>query len=131
MMEVHKHYGVESSCVLPLTTAYRRLGSLSFGARFPNAYSSNEIRYLCLVAEQVALAVDNALREEERSKKLTGSKLDTLLSQGYSMDPDPLPFSANWVSGVFFWEWADTAVPYNSSSGSVWEEVNTDMQSQP
>jgi hypothetical protein len=65
------------------------------------------------------------------SKKLTGSKLDTLLSEGYSMDPYPLPFSANWVSGVFFWEWADTAVPYNSSSGSVWEEVNTDMQSQP
>ncbi|MGA2856428.1 MAG: hypothetical protein ABSE40_06135 [Candidatus Sulfotelmatobacter sp.] len=65
------------------------------------------------------------------SKKVTGSKLATLLSEGYSMDPYPLPFSANWVSGVFFWEWADLAVPYNSSSGSVWEEVNTDMQSQP
>ena len=37
MMEVHKGYGVESSCVLPLTTAYRRLGSLSFGARHPGA----------------------------------------------------------------------------------------------
>lgn len=65
------------------------------------------------------------------SKKLTGSKLGTLLSEGYSVDPYPVPFSANWVSGVFFWEWADTAVPYNSSSGSVREEVNTDMQSQP
>jgi hypothetical protein len=64
----------------------------------------------------------------DSSKKLTGSKLDTLLSKGYSMDPYPLPFSANWVSGVFFWEWADTAVPYNSSSGSVWEEVNTDSR---
>jgi len=65
------------------------------------------------------------------TKKVTGSKLATLLSEGYSMDPYPLPFSANWVSGVFFWEWADLAVPYSSSSGSVWEEVNTDMQSQP
>jgi hypothetical protein len=64
-------------------------------------------------------------------KKLTGTKLDTLLSEGYTMDPYPLPFSANWVSGVFFWEWADTAVPYSSTSGSPWEEVNTDMQSQP
>lgn len=69
MMEVHKHYGVESSCVLPLTTAYRRLGSLSFGARHPNAYSADETRYLCLVAEQVALAVDNALRQEELHKQ--------------------------------------------------------------
>jgi len=65
------------------------------------------------------------------TKKVTGSKLATLLSEGYSIDPYPLPFSANWVSGVFFWEWADLAVPYSSSSGSVWEEVNTDMQSQP
>jgi hypothetical protein len=65
------------------------------------------------------------------TKKLTGSTLDTLLSEGYGMDPYTLPFSQNWVSGVFFWEWADTAVPYNSNSGSVWEEVNTDMQEQP
>jgi hypothetical protein len=65
------------------------------------------------------------------TKKLTGSTLTTLLNQGYSMDPYPLPFSQNFVSGVFFWEWADTAVPYNSKPGSVWEVVNTDMQSQP
>jgi PAS domain S-box-containing protein len=69
MMEVHKQYGVESSCVLPLTTAYRRLGSLSFGARHPGAYAHDEIRFLSLVAEQVALAVDNALREEELRKQ--------------------------------------------------------------
>jgi PAS domain S-box-containing protein len=69
MMEVHKRYGVESSCVLPLTTAYRRLGSLSFGARHPGAYALDEIRFLSLVAEQVALAVDNALREEELRKQ--------------------------------------------------------------
>jgi PAS domain S-box-containing protein len=69
MMKIHKQYGVESACVLPLTTAYRRLGSLSFGARHPGAYSQDEIRYLSLVAEQVALAVDNALREEELRKQ--------------------------------------------------------------
>lgn len=65
------------------------------------------------------------------TKKLTGSTLTTLLNEGYGMDPYPLPFSTNWVSGVFFWEWADTAVPYSSKSGSVWEVVNADMQSQP
>ena len=67
-MELHKRYGVESACILPLTTAYRRLGSLCFGARHPGAYSSNEIRYLSLVAEQVALAVDNALRDQEQRR---------------------------------------------------------------
>ena len=69
MMEVFKSFGVESACILPLATAYRRLGSLSFAARHANAYSSDEIRYLCLVADQVALAVDNALREDELRKQ--------------------------------------------------------------
>jgi PAS domain S-box-containing protein len=66
MMQLHRQFGVQSSCVLPLTTAYRRLGSLGFGARHPNAYSTDEIRYLSLVADQVALAVDNALRDEQQ-----------------------------------------------------------------
>jgi PAS domain S-box-containing protein len=69
MMEVHQLYDVQSACILPLTTAYRRLGSLGFGARHTNAYSADKIRYLSLVAGQVALAVDNALREEELRKQ--------------------------------------------------------------
>ncbi len=69
MMEIWKHYGVQAGAILPLTTAYRRLGSLSFGALHPNAYSSDELRYLSLVAEQVALAVDNALHDEELRKQ--------------------------------------------------------------
>src|SRR5271163_3711357 len=35
MMELFQRHGVESACILPLTTVYRRLGSLSFGARHP------------------------------------------------------------------------------------------------
>jgi PAS domain S-box-containing protein len=66
MMKHYEESGLQSTCILPLTTAYRRLGSLGFGARHPNAYSSEEVRYLTLVADQVALAVDNALRDEEQ-----------------------------------------------------------------
>ena len=69
MMEVYRRFDLQSSCILPLTTAYRRLGSLSFGARHTNAYSLEEMRYLTLVTEQVALAVDNALRDEEQRKQ--------------------------------------------------------------
>ena len=68
MMELHKRFGVQSACILPLTTAYRRLGSLAFGARDANAYSPEEIRYLSLVADQVALAIDNALRDDEQRR---------------------------------------------------------------
>ena len=66
MMNLYGDFGFQSACILPLTTAYRRLGSLAFAARHPNAYSPDEMRYLSLVADQVALAVDNALRDEEQ-----------------------------------------------------------------
>jgi PAS domain S-box-containing protein len=66
MMRLYEQSGLQAACILPLTTAYRRLGSLGFGAYQPNNYSSEEVRYLSLVADQVALAVDNALRDDEQ-----------------------------------------------------------------
>ena len=69
MMEVYRQYGVQSACVLPLATAHRKLGSLSFGLQQKNGFSAEDVRYLTLVADQVALAVDNALREEELRKQ--------------------------------------------------------------
>jgi PAS domain S-box-containing protein len=69
MMEIFKRYEVQSGIVLPLTTAHRRLGSIAFGCGRPNSYSEDEIRYLGVVADQVALAVDNALRDDEQQKQ--------------------------------------------------------------
>jgi PAS domain S-box-containing protein len=68
MMEIYKRYGIQSSCVLPLKTAHRRLGSLGFGVDHPDAYSAEEVRYLSLVADQVALAVDNAMTIEQQER---------------------------------------------------------------
>jgi hypothetical protein len=56
------------------------------------------------------------------------SKRTSLINQGYSLDPTSLPFSSNWVSGVFYWEFNDDAVP---STAQFWSLINTDMQSQP
>src|ERR1700692_3517969 len=53
--------GVRSVCVLPLTTVHRRLGGLAFGSLEGDAYSKDEVGFLSLVANQVALAVDDAL----------------------------------------------------------------------
>jgi PAS domain S-box-containing protein len=68
MMEIYKEFGVQSGIVLPLTTALRRLGGLTLGFAQPGAYSADEVRYLGLVADQVALAVDNSLRDEEQRR---------------------------------------------------------------
>src|SRR5712671_2362898 len=66
-----KNSGVRSVCALPLTTVHRRLGGVAFGSTAIDAYSSEEVSFLALVANQVALAVDDALNFEasQRAKE--------------------------------------------------------------
>src|SRR3984957_2675678 len=59
--EMLRNRGVRSVCALPLTTVHRRLGGLAVGSAEGDAYSSEEVSFLSLVANQVALAVDDAL----------------------------------------------------------------------
>jgi formate hydrogenlyase transcriptional activator len=59
--EVARPYGILSFCWLPLTTARRRLGTLSFACKQPSAYDSADVAFLQLVANQVAVVVENAL----------------------------------------------------------------------
>src|SRR6202795_4190692 len=58
--EMLKKRGVRSVCVLPLTTVHRRLGGLAFGSTEADAYNVEEVNFLSFVANQVALAVDDA-----------------------------------------------------------------------
>ncbi len=57
--------GVASLCVLPVTTALRKLGALAFGSSVQAAYSEIDVIFLQEVARQVAVAVDNALNFEQ------------------------------------------------------------------
>ena len=57
--------GVRSICVVPLTTALRRLGSLDFASVSKGTYHDSELTFLLQVARQVAVAVDNILHQEE------------------------------------------------------------------
>jgi formate hydrogenlyase transcriptional activator len=56
--------GFQSVCVLPLTTVHRRIGSVGVASKQADAYSDEEVRFLTLVADQVALAIDDALNFE-------------------------------------------------------------------
>jgi formate hydrogenlyase transcriptional activator len=62
--------GMRSLCALPLTTTHRRLGSLLVASRLVDAYSSDEVSFLSLVAAQIALAIDDArnFRESQRAE---------------------------------------------------------------
>jgi formate hydrogenlyase transcriptional activator len=60
--------GFESICALPLTTVHRRIGSVGIASRHADAYTGDEVRFLTLVADQVALAIDDALNFESSRK---------------------------------------------------------------
>ena len=63
--ELARPYGVQSICWLPLTTARRQLGTLSFACKQLSAYDNSDVGFLKLVANQVAVAVENALAFQE------------------------------------------------------------------
>ncbi len=65
LLERIQPYGVQSLCWLPLTTARRRLGTLVFVCKQPSAYAAAQVGFLQLVANQVAVAVENALAFQE------------------------------------------------------------------
>jgi GAF domain-containing protein/DNA-binding CsgD family transcriptional regulator len=53
--------GIRSSCRVPLATKHRRLGAFGVGSGDPNTYSEDDLQFLSLVANHVALAFDDAL----------------------------------------------------------------------
>ena len=61
MVAFLREKGFQSVCFLPLTTAHRRIGSIGVASKRADAYCQEEVRFLSLVADQVALAIDDAL----------------------------------------------------------------------
>jgi formate hydrogenlyase transcriptional activator len=60
-----REHGVKSLCMLPLTTAQRRLGAMGFGSKRQDAYSESNLEFLGHVARQVAIAVDNVQSHQD------------------------------------------------------------------
>jgi formate hydrogenlyase transcriptional activator len=77
MMEAFKTFGIRSMCAVPLTTAHRRLGSLAIASEYPDSYSDEDVLFFSLVADQIALATDDALNFEASQRN--GERLKLLL----------------------------------------------------
>ncbi|HVA71526.1 MAG TPA: sigma 54-interacting transcriptional regulator [Candidatus Limnocylindrales bacterium] len=61
LRELFREQGIESFCVVPLSTAQRKLGALGFANRTRYEYQPAEVNLMERIARQVAVAVDNAL----------------------------------------------------------------------
>jgi formate hydrogenlyase transcriptional activator len=88
--DIARQHGVRSYCMLPLTTAHRKLGCLVIGSTQPYMYSTEDHDFLQHVAAQVAVAVDNVLnheaaREYEQQLKRDRDRLRLLLDTGNAL----------------------------------------------
>jgi formate hydrogenlyase transcriptional activator len=86
--------GVHSCCILPLTTAHRRLGAVGFGYARPHNYSDADVEFLGQVASQIAVAVDNVLAHEEAGELQAAlaeerDRLRLLLDLHNTLAPNP------------------------------------------
>jgi formate hydrogenlyase transcriptional activator len=66
-----RRFGVRATCIVPLTTAQRPLGTLGFGRMTPVAFTDADAEFVVEVARLVAVAVQNALNFE-RAESLRG-----------------------------------------------------------
>jgi formate hydrogenlyase transcriptional activator len=76
-MAMFERFGIQSACAVPLTTAHRRLGSLAIASESADAYSEEDVLFFSLVADQIALATDDALNFEASQR--AGERLQLLL----------------------------------------------------
>jgi formate hydrogenlyase transcriptional activator len=65
VMHLLREHGVRSCCVLPLTTAQRRLGAMGLGGAQPSSFDHADLEFLAQAARQVAVAVENVLNYED------------------------------------------------------------------
>jgi formate hydrogenlyase transcriptional activator len=84
VMQMVVESGLRSLCVLPLTTAGRRLGALGFGSVKVATWNEADLEFLQQVAGLVAVAVDNAInfdnaRAAEAALALERDRLRLLL----------------------------------------------------
>jgi len=67
--ELYYREGLRCSLSLPLIAGGKVFGGFNVSNKFPNSYSEKEIEFLSLVADQIAVAFDNA-RAHETVKQL-------------------------------------------------------------
>jgi len=80
LQAILKRLNIRSTCALPLTTAHRKLGVITFCSKQADTYSQNDIRFVSQVTDYIALAFDDALNFAalQRASEELQSKNDRL-----------------------------------------------------
>ena len=67
-LEFLRDHGAQATCWLPLTTAHRQVGVLTFGSRHADQYAADAVAFMEQVSAHVAIAVDNAINFDDAQR---------------------------------------------------------------
>ena len=67
-LEFIRAQGRRMTCWLPLTTAHRKVGVMSFGSRSSTVYTEDMVAFMEQVAAGVAIAVENGINREQAQR---------------------------------------------------------------
>ena len=95
--------GFESAAIVPLVVEERAVGTLVIDTRYPRHFEPSEIRFLQLMANQAAIAIDRArLRVEEMARYRLEEELAVGRQIQMSMLPPGCPEFPGWdVAAVY------------------------------
>lgn len=95
--------GFRGHAVVPLIADARSIGVLMVDTRRPRHLTEDEIRFLCLMANQAAIAIEKARLHEEALKR---QRLEEEMAVGrqiqFSLLPESCPIIPGWELAAFY-----------------------------
>lgn len=107
--------GFHGHAVLPLLVEGRSIGVLIIDMRRPRLLSEDEVNFLCLMANQAAIAIENARLHQEEIKR---QRLEEELAIGRQIQLNLLPEACPVIPG---WEFAATYQPARLVGGDFYD----------
>jgi serine phosphatase RsbU (regulator of sigma subunit) len=95
--------GFRGHAVVPLVVEGRSIGVLVLNTRYPRPPVEDDVRFLHLIANQAAIAIEKArLHEEEAQRRLLENELTLARQIQLSLLPRACPFVPGWDCAAFY-----------------------------
>jgi len=115
--------GLRSVCTVPLATPHRGVGAILIASSESDRYSEEYAEFFPLVADQIAMAVDNALSHAELKRFEVLSRLSQCLAA--STLEDLSPSLAAFLHPLVDFDFLDLLVFKEGSSEVLWHSIGS------
>ena len=124
-----KECAIKSVCAVPLTTTYRQLGAILIGSPEADVYTPEHVQVFSVIADQVALAIDNALSHIALQRQEALSRLSKTLAS--STFPELSRNLATLLHPLLDFDFLDLLVFKEDSSEVLWHSVGAGLLPPP